>query len=33
MSNDRHRRAGDPRKTAEAAFKAATSKPPEVAAG
>jgi uncharacterized protein (DUF4415 family) len=29
MPNDRHRRAGDPRKTAEAAFKAATSKPPE----
>jgi uncharacterized protein (DUF4415 family) len=29
MPNDRHRRAGDPRKTAEAAFKAATTKPPE----
>ena len=29
MSNDRHRRPADPRKTAEAAFKAATSKPPE----
>lgn len=29
MSNDRNRRAGDPRKTAEAAFKAATAKPPE----
>ncbi len=29
MPNDRNRRAGDPRKTAEAAFKAAASKPPE----
>lgn len=29
MPNDRNRRAGDPRKTAEAAFKAVTSKPPE----
>jgi len=29
MPNDRHRGAGDPRKTAEAAFKAATAKPPE----
>ncbi len=28
MPNDRNRRAGDPRKTAEAAFKAATTKPP-----
>jgi len=26
---DRNRRVGDPRKTAEAAFKAATTKPPE----
>jgi uncharacterized protein (DUF4415 family) len=29
MANDRNRRVGDPRKTAEAAFKAVTSKPPE----
>lgn len=29
MSNDRSRRAGDPRKAAEAAFKAATTKPIE----
>ena len=29
MNNDRTRRAGDPRKTAEAAFKAATAKPVE----
>jgi uncharacterized protein (DUF4415 family) len=29
MIDDRHRRSGDPRKTAEAAFKAATKKPLE----
>jgi uncharacterized protein (DUF4415 family) len=29
MPKDRHRGAGNPRKAAEAAFKAATSKPPE----
>jgi uncharacterized protein (DUF4415 family) len=29
MNNDRTRRAGDPRKAAEAAFKAATTKPAE----
>lgn len=29
MSNDRSRRAGDPRRAAEAAFKAATAKAPE----
>jgi len=29
MIDDRSRRFGDPRKTAEAAFKAATKKPPE----
>jgi uncharacterized protein (DUF4415 family) len=29
MPQDRNHRAGDPRKTAEAAFKAATTKPPE----
>ncbi len=29
MSNDRNRRVGDARKTAEAAFKAATTKPLE----
>jgi uncharacterized protein (DUF4415 family) len=29
MPNDRNRRTGDPRKTAEAAFKAATTKAPE----
>ena len=29
MPNDRNRRTGDPRKTAEAAFKAATTKPAE----
>lgn len=29
MPNDRNRRVGDPRKTAEAAFKAATTRPPE----
>jgi uncharacterized protein (DUF4415 family) len=29
MAHDRSRRAGDPRKTAEAAFKAATAKPVE----
>ena len=29
MPNDRNPRAGDPRRTAEAAFKAATTKPPE----
>ena len=29
MNNDRTRRAGDPRKAAEAAFKAATTKPIE----
>lgn len=29
MSNDRSRRGGDPRKAAEAAFKAATTKPIE----
>lgn len=29
MPNDRNPRAGDPRRAAEAAFKAATSKPPE----
>jgi uncharacterized protein (DUF4415 family) len=29
MIDDRHRRAGDPRKAAEAAFKAATKKPVE----
>ena len=30
MIDDRHRRSGDPRKTAGAAFKAATKKPLEV---
>ena len=29
MSNDRPRRPGDPRSAAEAAFKSATTKPPE----
>jgi len=29
MPQDRNRRVADPRKTAEAAFKAATTKPPE----
>lgn len=29
MNHDRSRRPGDPRKAAEAAFKAATTKPPE----
>ena len=29
MPNDRNPRAGDPRRAAEAAFKAATTKPPE----
>ncbi len=29
MNNDRSRRPGDPRKAAEAAFKTATTKPPE----
>ena len=29
MPNDRNRRVGDPRKTAEAAFKAATTRPLE----
>jgi uncharacterized protein (DUF4415 family) len=29
MIDDRHRRSGDPRKTAEAAFNAATKKPLE----
>ena len=29
MPNDRNRRVGDPRKAAEAAFKAATTRPPE----
>jgi uncharacterized protein (DUF4415 family) len=29
MSNDRSRRPSDPRKAAEAAFKSATTKPPE----
>jgi uncharacterized protein (DUF4415 family) len=29
VPQDRNHRAGDPRKTAEAAFKAATTKPPE----
>lgn len=29
MNHDRNRRAGDPRKAAEAAFKAATTKPVE----
>jgi uncharacterized protein (DUF4415 family) len=32
MSNDRTRRPGDPRKAAEAAFKAATTKPPQAPA-
>ncbi len=32
MNNDRRHRSNDPRKAAEAAFKAATSKPPEAPA-